>query len=167
MKLWNALLRIALGLIGLTSLVLCIPQLLGMTPMAVLSGSMEPSYPVGSLVFIKDVSPDNIKEGTVITFHLGEENLLVTHRVVEADKKSGTYVTKGDANHANDEEVVSSANVVGAPLFTIPYVGYIAMFLDTVHGKVIAILSVLVITMLMIVTDVFLVEKKETVTDGV
>nr|WP_317283096.1 signal peptidase I [uncultured Sellimonas sp.] len=62
--------------------ILIIPKLMGYEEMAVLTGSMEPKYPVGSLIYVKEENPENLKVGDVITYRLSEDT-VVTHRIVE------------------------------------------------------------------------------------
>lgn len=67
---------------------------------AVASGSMEPEYKVGSLVFAKKAEPENIRPGDCITYTFGSST--VTHRVVAVDYEQRTCITKGDANEKED-----------------------------------------------------------------
>lgn len=87
----------------------------------VVSGSMEPTINVGDLVIIntrdKEVSLDD-----VVTF-TDTSGSFVTHRVSES-VESG-LITKGDANNAEDEDIVKAENVVGKYVFRIPYFGVI------------------------------------------
>ena len=85
-------------------------RLLGVQVYSVLSGSMEPKYPVGSLIYVKAVDPYELKSGDVITFMLNE-NTVATHRIVEVvpdESDSGVvrFRTKGDANEAEDGSLV-------------------------------------------------------------
>ncbi|MBR5560622.1 MAG: signal peptidase I [Clostridia bacterium] len=57
-------------------------RLIGLTPYAVLSGSMEPTYHVGSLIYVQDIDPADVTVGTPLTFVVNEDLLLATHRVV-------------------------------------------------------------------------------------
>ena len=105
-------------------------RLLGFHVFAVLSGSMEPSYHTGSLIYTRKVDPAALKAGDVITFHL-DGGSVATHRIVEVvpDKEDPSVIrfrTKGDANETEDGSLVHCKNVVGAPVFTVPYLGYVA-----------------------------------------
>lgn len=55
-------------------------RLLGWIPLAVLSGSMEPQYPVGSLIFVRPVAAEDVKLGDPITFYMADGRTLATHR---------------------------------------------------------------------------------------
>ena len=105
---------------GGASRLLIIPKLMGYEEMAVLTGSMEPKYPVGTLIFVKEADPNTLEVGDVITYHL-DSNTVVTHRIVEIDKEGQTVTTKGDANNANDGNPVPYSEIVGKEHFKIPY----------------------------------------------
>ena len=62
--------------------------------MAVLSGSMEPTYHVGGLVFVQKVDPSDVEVGDSITFTIGNDT-VVTHRVIEVNKEEQSFKTKG------------------------------------------------------------------------
>lgn len=86
---------------------------------SVLSGSMEPTYHTGSLIYVKDVDYTTIQPGQVITFML-DEDTVATHRVVEVvpddeDPSVLRYRTKGDANNVEDGSLVHYKNVLGTP----------------------------------------------------
>ncbi|MGD6959036.1 signal peptidase I SipW [Rossellomorea aquimaris] len=113
------------------------PEIFGKQIKTVLSGSMEPGIQTGSIIAVKPGGDmTRFKNGDVITFKQ-EENMLVTHRVVEV-MKSGEHVmykTKGDNNDAADLEPVLSENVVGEYTgFTIPYIGYFMNIMNSKNG---------------------------------
>lgn len=142
--------------------VLLVPRVFGIQPMAVLSGSMEPTYHVGSLVYVKEgISKDDIEVNDPITFKISEDT-VVTHRVVEIDAE-GNYITKGDANEANDGGNVNFSNVVGMPIFTIPYLGFLATYATSQTGLIILVTAILVILLLTFLPDLLGMddEKKE------
>ena len=89
------------------------------------SGSMEPAIKTGSVVIVKPV--ENYKTNDVITFVDGGKDRSTTHRVVDTEVVSGKtyYITKGDANNAEDSSKVSENKIVGKVLTSIPYAGYI------------------------------------------
>ena len=95
----------------------------GIHPYAVTSGSMAPSIPVGSMVFAKETSFDDLKEGDVITYMISDDE-TVTHRITDIDDDDKKITTKGDANDNEDAKRVSYDNVVGKVILHIPYVGY-------------------------------------------
>lgn len=140
----SALILIALAVLAG---MLLIPRVMGYQTMAVLTGSMEPNYHVGSLIYVKEVDPSSLKKGDVITYRISDET-VVTHRIVEVHSDSQEVVTKGDANNANDGNPVAYANIVGKAEFNIPYLGFIAINAKTPKG-IIAICAVLVLIILL------------------
>ena len=140
--------------------ILIIPKIMGYEEMAVLTGSMEPNYPVGSLIFVKEEDPENLKVGDVITYRL-DEDTVVTHRIVEINQEEQTVTTKGDANSDNDGSPVSYPNIVGKAQFKITYLGYIAMNIKTPKG-IIAVCGVLVLIILLtFIPEIFSDDEKE------
>lgn len=118
------------------------PAFFGYEIKTVLSGSMEPGIQTGSIVALKPGGDMNrFKPGDVITFR-NEDNLLITHRIVEATVNNATgeavYRTKGDNNDAPDMNPTSSVNVVAQYTgVTVPYVGYAMNFAVSKAGSVV------------------------------
>ena len=97
----------------------------GIQTYIVLSGSMEPKIPVGSLVMVNSNDKET-QEGDVITYTLtgdGDKAVYVTHRVIDIDPK-GSILTKGDKN-TNPDCYIDPQNVKGTVLFCLPYAGYV------------------------------------------
>lgn len=113
----------------------------GYAPIVVLGGSMEPTYHIGSVLFVRRVNPESVQVGNVITFASpnsvpGREGTLTTHRVISIDRSSGQPIfrTKGDANRSDDDWSVPADTVVGQGMFTVPYVGYFSNFVRSRTG---------------------------------
>ncbi len=119
-----------LALVALAVLLVGV-KLIGFTPYAVLSGSMEPLYPVGAVVYIKEVQASDIAVGDCITFTLSGTSTVATHQVVEIDAENGLYYTQGIANDAPDGAPVAAADIVGKVYFCIPSLGYVASAITT------------------------------------
>lgn len=128
-------------------------RLLGVEAYAVLSGSMEPTYPTGSLIYVKPVSPEAIREGDPITFVLNEDLVVATHRVVTVDEENRSFITKGDANDAVDGAPVRFENLLGKPVFCIPLLGYVAAYVRQPPGLYVAIAVVVVMLLLAFLPD--------------
>lgn len=124
------------------------PSLFGYQLKTVLSGSMEPDIQTGSIISIKEVDdPTGFQTGDVITFRT-DEDVLVTHRIVEVNEGGSQYITKGDANNAADVEPVNAENVVGSYIgLTIPYIGYVMNFANSSEGA----------ALLLVIPGVFLI----------
>ena len=154
-KIYHALTTILLIILILAVGALFLPRVLGMTPLAVLSGSMEPTYHVGSLIYVADADPAEVQVGDPITFKISDDT-MVTHRVVGIDTEAQTFQTKGDANDNVDGGAVAYQNLVGKPVFTIPYMGYVAAYANTTTGMIILVTIVLVILVLTFLPDLLM-----------
>ena len=156
-KLWSVLSTLIVIAVVALAILLAGVRLVGLTPYVVLSGSMEPTYHTGSLIYDKKVDPFTLKEGDVITFMVSEDT-LATHRVVGVvpdEDEPGTirFRTKGDANDAEDGTLVHYKNVVGTPVFSIPYLGYFSNWITHAPGKYIAITAAVVFLILLFLPD--------------
>lgn len=115
-------------------------RLVGLTPYAVLSGSMEPQYPTGSLIYVKDVDPSTIVPGDAVTF-VTPSGQTATHQAYEVDAAGRVIRTQGIANInqdgsiMHDAEPVQFSQVVGVPVACIPLLGYINAFCATPPGS--------------------------------
>lgn len=108
----------------------------GFTPHAVVSGSMEPRLPVGSLILSKVTEPKIIKEGDIITFRISHNSVnKATHRVVMVEESS--FITKGDNNKDIDVNPISFKDLIGKVVFSLPLLGFFYYFLSTLAGKIV------------------------------
>ena len=158
-KLWNTFTTILVILVVILAILLVGVRLVGLQPYTVLSGSMEPLYHVGSLIYVKKVDPTELESGDVITYML-DEKTLSTHRIVEVipdanDASVVRFRTKGDANDVADGSLVHCKNVVGSPVFTIPYLGYVANYVQNPPGTYVAIAFGAILLLLMFLPDLF------------
>ena len=164
-KIWNTVSTILVALVVILALLLVGARVIGLQVFTVLSGSMEPTYHTGSLIYVKKVDPYTIEEGQPITFML-DEDTIATHRVVgivpdEEDPTVIRFRTKGDANDAEDGSLVHYKNVIGTPIFSIPYLGYIADYIQHPPGMYIAISAGAVLLLLVFLPDVFADDGKD------
>ena len=148
---------LAVALVVLLALALVGVRLLGFQVYTILSGSMEPTYHVGSIIYVKPVDPLTVREGQAITFML-DANTVATHRVVEIlpdETQPGVvrFRTKGDANSTPDGAPVHSRNVIGVPVFTIPYLGYVAAYVQNPPGRYVAIAALAIALILIVLPD--------------
>lgn len=102
--------------------------ILGYNYKTVLTGSMEPAIPVGSIVITKEQSSYEIED--IISFQ--EEGAIITHRIISIDRER--YITKGDANNVADTEEVQQKQILGKVILTIPLLGYLVMWLMSPVG---------------------------------
>lgn len=95
----------------------------------------------------------------MITFML-DEDTVATHRVVEVvpDAEDPTVLrfrTKGDANDAEDGGLVHYKNVLGTPVFTVPYMGYFANYIQNPPGKYLAISAGALVLIMVFLPELF------------
>ena len=121
--------------VGLSAVFL-LPRVFGYQPYMVVSASMQQVFPVGSLIFVKEVSPEEVKVGDPVTFTSG--TLTITHRVVSINKSAQIFTTKGDNNSASEQ--IPFGSVKGRALeFSVPYMGYFAAWFITPNGRIITL----------------------------
>lgn len=118
---------------------LLVPRLSGSTPYTVLTGSMSPNLPPGTLVVVRPVDPGDITTGSVITYQLESGRPeVVTHRVVGVRTDLTGEVqweTRGDANGAPDPEWVRPEQVRGQVWYAVPYLGHVSRVLSTTQRE--------------------------------
>lgn len=138
-----------------------IPKLFfGVEMKAVLTGSMEPELPVGSLIVITPIEYENIKVGDDITYVFDEKLTLVTHRVIKKDDSTKKVTTQGIANNTADAPV-SNDNIVGKVVFSIPLLGYLIIWTSTLQGKIIAVIIIVALVAVSIILGSLKSDKKE------
>ena len=134
----------ALGTVLLTVLILaCIPLTLpkafSFQIYTVISGSMEPAIPTGSLVYVRYEEPDTIVKDDVIAFYSNNaDGSIITHRVVSNSPAMGQFITKGDANEEKDMTPIPYNNYIGKVKLSVPVVGGIAQAATGTSGKIAA-----------------------------
>ena len=92
----------------------------------ILSGSMEPTISTGSLILVDTDVSLQLHMEDIVTFT--KQNSIITHRIVRQinDQK---YITKGDANNSDDPTPLYKSQIIGKVILTIPYIGYIVLFI--------------------------------------
>lgn len=160
-KIWNIVSTIIVTLVIIMAVLLIGVRLVGLQPYTVLSGSMEPTYHTGSLIYVKNVKPQEVEVGQPITFVLNEDLVVATHRVVEIDEEKQHFYTKGDANEFEDGSPVHFNNLIGVPVFSIPYLGYVATFIQNPPGLYITIAAGAVFLLLLFLPDLLKIWKKD------
>ncbi|MCW2787225.1 MAG: signal peptidase [Marmoricola sp.] len=126
---WTVIVAITAALV----IAVLLPRLGGATPYTILTGSMRPRMPPGTLVVAKPVDPADIAIGTVITYQLvsGKPD-VVTHRVVAVSQDAHgrpIWQTQGDANPVPDLRWVRPVQVKGRLWYAVPYLGRVNLVL--------------------------------------
>ena len=165
-QIWNWISSMLVVIVVLLAIALVGVRLIGLQPYVVLSGSMEPTYHVGSLIYVKDVDYRELRAGDPITYMISQDT-VVTHRIIEVlvdenDPNVLRYFTKGDANEVPDGSSVHYRNIIGKPVFSIPYLGYVSDYIQNPPGKYVAIAGAALLILLVFLPDVFAEEETET-----
>jgi len=160
-KIWNIVSTVLVIVVVCCAVFLMGSRLIGFQCYTVISGSMEPAYSVGDLLYVKKVDPASVKVGDPITFILNEDLVVATHRVVQIDAENQRFYTKGDANEIADSEPVHFKNLIGVPQFSLPMLGYVSDFVQNPPGSFITIGIGAILILIVFLPDI--IRKK---TDG-
>ena len=128
----NLLSALMLLAIIASCLLIVVPQLRGYVVYHVVSGSMAPEIPIGSIIYVKPTVPEQIQKDDIIAFLSGDS--VITHRVVENHVNNSEFTTKGDANNVEDERV-HYVDVVGKVVRHYPHLGELLVLYSTNIGK--------------------------------
>lgn len=156
---WSILSTVILIAVFFLFIVFAGIRLVGLTPYTVASGSMEPEYPVGSLIYVREISPQEIREGDVITFYLEDGKTVATHQVYKIDREEELFYTQGinnrdsEGNILQDASPVAYSSVLGCPAAVIPYLGYVNHFCATAPGIYILIGTAVLVPVISIFID--------------
>jgi len=173
---WTTRLFVWLVILGAGAAVcvaVIVPRLGGATPYTILTGSMTPECPPGTLVVMKPISARDVSAGDVITYQLDSgKGAVVTHRVaaVGSNLKGETRLTtQGDANEIPDSELVRPVQVQGKLWYSVPYLGYVntAMTGNQRQIATYGVVSVLLLYAAYMFTSAVRDRRRERVAEGV
>ena len=162
-RIYNGFTTVLVALVVLLAILLVGVRAVGLMPYTVLSGSMEPKYHVGSLIYVQKTDPMTLEVGDPVTYRM-PDGTVVTHRIIEVleDPVEGRrYRTQGDANEIPDGSPVSAGRIIGKPVFTVPYLGYVSWFVQNPPGTYVVLAGALALLILTMLTDVLFPPKKE------
>ena len=161
-RIGNVVTTVLVGLMVILAVLLWGFRLLGYELLVIQSGSMEPNYRVGSLVYVKPVDAAELEVGDVITFELGN-GVRGTHRIVEVLKENDalSFKTKGDSNDHVDANPVQPQNIVGQVKFAIPFLGFLIAYMQHPPGTYIAISAVAMLLLLTILPNLIFPEESK------
>lgn len=160
-KIWDTVTTVLVVTVVIFAVFLMGSRLIGMQVFHVISPSMEPTYSVGDLLYVKTVDPDSVKVGDPITFVLNEDLVVATHRVVAVDGENRQFTTKGDANSTEDAAPVHFNNLIGVPVFAIPLLGYVSAYIQSPPGMYVAIAVGVILLVAVFLPDLFTKKDKK------
>ena len=163
-KILNSLTTIIVVMVVILAILLVGVRIVGIDILTVLSPSMEPKYPTGSLIYLVDVDPAKLKVEDVITYRISEKT-TATHRIKEIipdedDPSIVRFRTKGDNNDDYDGSLVEFEQFEGKVIFCIPLLGYLAMYIQSQPGLYVAIGVALAIIFCVMIVDTVTDDKK-------
>ena len=144
------------------------PNLFGMKTFIITSGSMEPLYPVGSLVYVKKVEPEEVQINDTITFYMQDNKIIATHQVYEIDKNNKEFRTQGinnkddKGNIIHDAEAVKFSSLIGKTIVCIKYLGYVNRLITSKPGIYFIFLGTVIIILINYILEKMEGERDET-----
>ncbi len=133
-------------LVGVGVLAILVPAATGSTALTVLTSSMEPHLPPGTMVVVRPTPADDIDPGEIVTYQLRSgEPTLVTHRVTQRLRATDggiLFVTQGDANPQPDPDLVQPVQVRGTVWYALPLLGWVATSVDAEQRSVVVLVAV-------------------------
>jgi signal peptidase len=164
-RIWGTVSTVCVAIAVILAVFLAGVRLVGLQPYVVLSGSMEPAYPVGSMIYTVKTQPDQLREGDPLTFRLEAGN-VATHRIIEIlppekDGEQLRFLTKGDANSIADEDPIPADRILGKPVLCIPLLGFVAEYIQRPPGLYVIVGLGMVIVILSFFSDL-IPKRKDT-----
>ncbi|OVA00439.1 Peptidase S26B [Macleaya cordata] len=105
----------------------------------VLSGSMEPGFQRGDILFLH-MSKDPIRAGEIVVFNVDGRPIPIVHRVIKVHERRDTgevdVLTKGDNNpehdrmlYARGQQWLNRHHIMGRAVGFLPYVGWVTIIM--------------------------------------
>ncbi|MCE0459555.1 signal peptidase I [Curtobacterium flaccumfaciens] len=114
---------------ALAVVLIVVPKATGSMPLTVLTQSMEPTLPPGTLLVVRPTPIDDIRVGDVVTYQIvSGQPAVVSHRVVSVSSSSDgerTFVLKGDNNAEADPAPVTAVQIRGVVWYSVPEIGIV------------------------------------------
>jgi signal peptidase len=118
-----------IAVIALALILIVVPKIADATPLTVLTGSMEPLYPPGTLIYVLPVKPADVRLGDVITYQIESGNpAVISHRVIAINSPANgkrTFILKGDNNSIADPAAVLPVQIRGRLWYSVPLLGWV------------------------------------------
>ena len=127
---------ILLAVIG-AALIVVLPRLFGLTAYNITSGSMAPTIPIGSIVYVKSLTEgelSDVAEDEILAYI--RDDSVIVHRVVSNRSVEGRFVTKGDHNESNDVLEVPYESVIGVVKKHFRFLGNLMTIYTSTAGKI-------------------------------
>lgn len=164
MKIIRFLINFVLVVVTVSIIAVVSPMIFGYKMIVIESGSMEPVLPVNSVCYIHQ--QDIIHQNDIVTYITGDKDeIYVTHRVIDVNA-DGSYIVKGDNSEMEDKNPIKNRDIVGVTRFNVPKLGIAVKFLSTTEGKLLAIISLVVLLIFSELADKTIKSSKSAVVIG-
>ncbi len=126
---------------------------------AVTSNSMAETLKRGDVVFVRQVSFDELEPGDVVTVRSTGDKFHFTHRVVGIDKEKRTITTRGDANNSDDPMPTEAERIVGKLWYKVPLLGYLSIFFLN-FSKTAGLIALAIVAVSLVVINTVIIKLK-------
>lgn len=126
------------------------PSIFGIKTFTIISSSMEPTFKIDDIIFVKKIDENQLQIGDIISFIQDKD--IITHRIEKIEKNEGglVFITKGDANSTTDINKVKLSQIEGKYIFKISKVGKIFYILK---NKVVFIIGTIILIICYIIEN--------------
>lgn len=135
---------------ALAVVLIVVPKATGSMPLTVLTQSMEPTLPPGTLLVVRPTPIDGIRVGDVVTYQIvSGQPAVVSHRVVSVSSSSDgerTFVLKGDNNAEADPAPVTAVQIRGVVWYSVPEIGIVNQVVNGSRGWLIPTVAGVLLT---------------------
>jgi len=123
--------NIAAILVSLIGVFVLVMLTSGAKGFAVQSDSMAPRFKRGDVVFVRRAAFENLAVGDIISAHFPDGEGVFTHRITAIDPEERTIRTRGDHTLSDDPLTTKESDIIGKLWFTLPYVGYVSIAMES------------------------------------
>ena len=118
------------------------PSIFGIKTFTIISNSMNPTFEIDDIIFVKETNADQLQKGDIISFVQGRD--IITHRIYNIEKNNNEiiFITKGDANNTTDINKVKVSQIEGKCIFKISKLGKV---LTILKNKVVFLIIIAVL----------------------
>lgn len=115
--------------VALAVILIVVPKVAGGMPLTILTSSMEPGLPPGTLIVVRPVNPDDLRIGDIVTYQMQSGRPgVITHRIIaiaSSSDGSRSFTFQGDNNAAPDSEQILEVQIQGRLWYSVPFVGFV------------------------------------------
>lgn len=128
-----------LTLLIVSTACLCWLKLSGNRLLGVRTASMVPTFRTGDALIVRPADHSALKPGQVISYHdTRNPNVVISHRLIRIDHKTGWLTTAGDARHSVDPSFPPQL-LIGQAILLLPGFGRVMNILRSPFGLGLAV----------------------------